>query len=268
MRYHTDLFTSTAHHSAVQCRRTTFWSRRLLRFCSFIPIISVSVGTVHIAYLLETKVALNSALNMSGIKIRDLLDFPRGGDERDTVINGEHLNLTTLHHFHYSLYSNDTISNGSKCYLAFGEHKPFIFGNGTWVNATSCYDPFFKVGTRGTAGVAFASAFAITIMFTLANLKKHGTLHLPVTKKFAPVSRRWQWYWMLALAAAGCISGFMSIDVDRNYCQSMAIMLQSFFFFLMVPIMLATVWEGVRHWYVAIVTSHKIKFIAFALLTV
>ncbi|KAI5307056.1 hypothetical protein KEM56_005234 [Ascosphaera pollenicola] len=185
---------------------------------------------------------------MSRLKVRDLLDFPTGADEYDTVINGEHLNLTTLRHFEYTLYSNDTISNGSKCYLTIGEYKPFIFENGTWVNATSCYDPIYPVGTRGRVGVIFASLFAISIMFTLVNLKKHGTLHLAVSKRFAPVSRRWQWYWMLALAAFGCISGFMSIDVDRNYCQSMAIMLQCFFFYLMVPIMLAIVWEGVRHW--------------------
>ncbi|KAI5288128.1 hypothetical protein KEM54_005449, partial [Ascosphaera aggregata] len=185
---------------------------------------------------------------MSRLSLRELLEFPDGSDRYDTIVNGVHLNLTTLHHFNYSLYSNHTISNGSKCYLAFDDYKPYIFENGTWLNATSCYDPILHVGRRGSVGMAFAALFAISIVFTLVNLKKHGALYLAVSKRFSPVGRRWQWYWMLALAACGCISGFMSVDVDRNYVQGMAIMLQSFFYYLMVPIMLAVVWESVRHW--------------------
>jgi hypothetical protein len=38
--------------------------------------------------------------------------------------------------------------------------------------------------------------------------------------------------------------------VDRDYLQQIAIVLQSFFFYLMIPGTLAMVWEGTRHWYV------------------
>jgi hypothetical protein len=39
-----------------------------------------------------------------------------------------------------------------------------------------------------------------------------------------------------------------AIDVDRDYLQSIALIIQNFFFYLMIPGILATVWEGVRHW--------------------
>ncbi|KAI5295856.1 hypothetical protein KEM52_006699 [Ascosphaera acerosa] len=185
---------------------------------------------------------------MAGLRVRQLLEFPQGSDEHDTLINGVHLNLTTLRHFRYGYYSNQTLSNSSKCYVIFDEHRPHLSANGTWTNATSCYDPLLKVGKRGSLGVAFAALYGLSIVFTLVNLKKHGKLHIAATKRFSPVGRRWQWYWMLALAACGCISGFMAVDVDRSYVLGMAIMLQCFFFYLMVPIMLAVVWEGVRHW--------------------
>lgn len=55
---------------------------------------------------------------------------------------------------------------------------------------------------------------------------------------------------MLFVAACGMISGITGIDVDRDYLQSIAIILQSFFSYLMIPGILAAVWEAVRHWYV------------------
>lgn len=53
---------------------------------------------------------------------------------------------------------------------------------------------------------------------------------------------------MLFVAACGVISGLTGIDVDRDYLQKLAIILQSFFNALMMPGILATVWEAVRHW--------------------
>lgn len=42
-----------------------------------------------------------------------------------------------------------------------------------------------------------------------------------------------------------CITG---IDVDRDYLQDLAIILQSFFYMCMGQAAVAAVWEGVRHW--------------------
>lgn len=41
----------------------------------------------------------------------------------------------------------------------------------------------------------------------------------------------------------------MAIDVDRDYIQSTALILQSIFYYVMLPTMLACIWEMTRHWY-------------------
>ena len=185
------------------------------------------------------------------VNLRDLVQFPRNGDNSsDTVINGVHFNLTALKFWNYTYYSNDTISNVSNCYIIFDQYKPAYLSNGTWVNATTCYVPIFGVGKRGKVGIAFGVCFAATVLFTLVNLNKHGKMFLREDKRFRIVGRRWQWYWMLFTAGCGVISCLTSLDVDRDYLQQIAIILQSFFYFLMVPGTLAAVWEGVRHWYV------------------
>ncbi|EER23236.1 hypothetical protein CPC735_046060 [Coccidioides posadasii C735 delta SOWgp] len=186
---------------------------------------------------------------MALIQMRELLQFPDNGDNAtDTVINGIHFNRSALHHFNYTLYSNGTLSNGSNCWLAFQMYKPIMFSNGTFINGTSCYSPIEGVGTRGSIGIAFASMFALTILFSLINLRKHGRRYLPVDKRWSLVGRRWQWYWMLFVGACGTISCFTSIDVDRDYLQGLAIILQSLFYYLTLPTVLAAVWESVRHW--------------------
>lgn len=53
---------------------------------------------------------------------------------------------------------------------------------------------------------------------------------------------------MLFVSACAMISLFTGVDVDRYYLQQMPIMLQCFFFTLMLPAALAAVWESVRHW--------------------
>ncbi|EEQ85720.1 hypothetical protein, variant [Blastomyces dermatitidis ER-3] len=183
------------------------------------------------------------------VEIRELLSFPENGDNAtDTVINYVHFNRTALEYFNYILYSNGTLSNGSNCWLSFGMYQPSMLSNGSFINATSCYFPVEGLEARGSAGIAFASMFAITIMFTLINLRKHGKRFLPLEKRWRVIGRRWQWYWMLFVAACGTISCFMGIDVDRNYLQGLALSLQSLFFYLLLPGLLAAVWEGVRHW--------------------
>ena len=185
---------------------------------------------------------------MTWFSIRELVSLPPGSNSTDTVVNQIHFNRTALDLFNYSLYSNDTLSNNSNCWLAFGEFQPSMLSNGTFLNATSCYSPVGHIQVRGSIGILFACLFAASILFTLVNLRKHGRLFLPNEKRFRAVERKMQWYWMLFVAACGMISGFAGIDVDRNYLPSFAIILQSFFDTLMMPGILAAVWEAVRHW--------------------
>ena len=176
------------------------------------------------------------------------LSFPQGENSSDVLINGAHFNRTTLNYWNYTLYDNHTLSNGSDCYLTFPQLHPVLLSNGTFINGTTCYYPWYGIQKRGSLGIVFACFFAASIMFTLVNLRKHGKLFLPNEKRFHAIGRRWQWYWMLFVAACGIISCVSAVDVDRDYLQSLAIILQNFFFYLMMPGILATVWEGVRHW--------------------
>ncbi|KAI9837842.1 MAG: hypothetical protein M1819_006776 [Sarea resinae] len=185
---------------------------------------------------------------MGFINIRELLQFPAGDNSSDTLINGVHFNSTALNYYNYTYFSNGTISNSSKCYLVFDQYQPVMFPNGSFVNGTSCYSPVNGIHTRSILGIVFGCLYAFTILFSLVNLRKHGRLFLPQEKRFRPVGRRWQWYWLIFVAASGIISGITSVDVDRDYLQSIAIILQSFFYCLMMPPLLAAVWESARHW--------------------
>jgi hypothetical protein len=184
-------------------------------------------------------------------QVRELVPFPAGDNSTDVLINGVHFNRTALTYYNYTLYDNGTLSNNSNCYLTFSKYTPAsVLANGTFINGTSCYSPIDGVGARGAIGLTFGALFAVSIVFTLINLRKHGRRFLPHEKRWRVVGRRWTWYWMLFVAACGIISGITGVDVDRDYLQSMAIMLQSFFYYLMLPGTLAIVWESVRHWYV------------------
>lgn len=50
------------------------------------------------------------------------------------------------------------------------------------------------------------------------------------------------------MAVCGIIGTMTGIDVDRDYLQSTALMLRSFFYTLMFPGMIAAAWEATRHW--------------------
>lgn len=182
------------------------------------------------------------------LSAREIAPFELGHNNTDVVINGVHFNRTALGAFNYTLYSNGTLSNGSNCWLAFDIFQPRMNPNGTFLNATSCYTPIVDLQDRGKVGIAFAAMFAASIVFTLLNLRKHGRTYLPPEKRWKAVSRRWVWYWLLVVAVCGIISGFMSVDVDRDYLQSLPLILQSLFYYLMLPSVMAAVWEGVRHW--------------------
>ncbi|KAM0820943.1 hypothetical protein AB5N19_06764 [Seiridium cardinale] len=172
-----------------------------------------------------------------------------GDNSTDYVIGDIHFNLTTLNYWNYTIFGNGTISNGSWCFLTFEPYVPkLLYPNGTFVNSTWCYTPVNGIGTRGRIGVAFAVLFAISLVFTLVNLTRHGKLYLPVTKRFAPIGRRWQWYWAIFVAVAAMIGLFTGVDVDRYYLASIPIVLNNFFWYIMQMGTMAIVWEAVRHW--------------------
>lgn len=85
-------------------------------------------------------------------------------------------------------------------------------------------------------------------MFTFVNLRKHGRLFLPQEKRFHAIGRRWQWYWMLVVAGFAIISAIAGVDVDRYYVPELPIVLNNFFWILMLPTTMCVVWESVRHW--------------------
>lgn len=180
---------------------------------------------------------------------RDLIPFPDGRNGSDTAIYGVHFNLTTLREWNYTLYTNGTLSNGSRCYLTPPPYTPVeLLSNGTFVNATSCYHPVDPIGPRAAVGVAFGVAYGLCLVFILVNLNKHGRLHLPAEKRFRPIGRRWQWYWAIWVVATAFVGLFTTVDVDRFRVVGLPIILTSLFWYLMQHGTMALVWEAVRHW--------------------
>lgn len=183
--------------------------------------------------------------------VRDAIDFPDGDADNssDTIIAGYHFNTETLDHFNYTLYDNGTLSNGSRCVLAFEPYQPiFLFPNGTLMNSTSCYNAILPIGTRGFTGIGFAVGFGLALVLSITALAKHGPLHLPFDRRFYPIGRRWQWYWALWVCAFALISLFTNIDIDRYYIQHLPITLSVITYFIMCQGTMALVWEAVRHW--------------------
>lgn len=182
------------------------------------------------------------------INVRELLAFPAGDNATFAGISGAQFNITTLNHWNYTYYSNGTISNGSLCFLTFAPYTPHLLMNGTFLNSSSCYSPIDPIGVRSGTGLGFACFFGLSLLLVLVNLRKHGRLFLPAEKRFKPIGRRWQWYWMLFVAACGIISGITGADVDRYYLPELPLVLENFFWFLMLPSTMAIVWESCRHW--------------------
>lgn len=203
--------------------------------------------------------------------IRSAIPFPQGDNlnHTDVVINEIHFNRTALEYYNYTLYSNGTLSNGTDCYLAFGQFQPAMSFwqtddngtliwplNGTWdgsiVNGTSCYAPIRDLGQHAILGMVFALLFALCIVQTMGNLRKHGRRYLPVGLRrpfrASAAGRRSKWLWVLFVAVCGAVSCFMGIDVDRDYLQTTPLMLQGVSYMMMTPGLMAAVWESVRHW--------------------
>ncbi|KAI1653410.1 hypothetical protein F4813DRAFT_374602 [Daldinia decipiens] len=176
--------------------------------------------------------------------------FPKGDNTTDTVFHNIHFNASTLNYWNYTYYPiNGTLSNGSWCMLMNPPYTPKgILTNGTFINSTWCYLATDPIGDRARAGIGFAVAFALCLIFILVNLKKHGELHLPAEKRFYPIGRRWQWYWSIFVCAAALVGLFTGIDVDRYHVVELPIVLNVFFWYLMQIGIMAVVWEGIRHW--------------------
>ncbi|KAE8380038.1 hypothetical protein BDV26DRAFT_258163 [Aspergillus bertholletiae] len=186
---------------------------------------------------------------MTLLYIRAIAPYQPGDNSTDVIINEVHFNRTALGTYNYRLYTNGTLSNGTNCYLAFQQFKPHMFAeNGTFINGTSCYVPINHIGQHASLGLAYGLMFVVTIFFSLINLRKHGRSYLPRNRRCTIVSRRLKWCWLIFIGVCGAISCFMSIDVDRDYLQSSALILQSIFYTLLTPGLMAAVWEAVRHW--------------------
>ncbi|KAK2035463.1 hypothetical protein LX32DRAFT_862 [Colletotrichum zoysiae] len=180
---------------------------------------------------------------------RALLGFPPGANASDTFISGVHLNRTVLTFWNYTLYTNGTLSNGSNCYVVEPPYAPVgLLPNGSFVNSTWCYDPINPIGPRAGVGVGFGVVYGLALVLVLACLTKHGRSHLPASKRFYPVGRRWQWYYAILVCVAAFISLFTNIDVDRFYVVGLPIVVNSFFWYLLQQFTMALVWEAVRHW--------------------
>ncbi|KAF8537408.1 hypothetical protein BDD12DRAFT_745034 [Trichophaea hybrida] len=162
--------------------------------------------------------------------------------------DGHYFNETLLNEYNYTIYGNGTLSNSSNCYLVYDIFNVFFLPNGTAINGTGCSTPVKKIATRGGIGVAFGVLFAIMVVLGITCLGKHGKSYLPLEKNFLPISRRWPWYWYIVAGICGCISGLVSIDVDRDYLQGTALILQNVFYYVCMPAMLAAIWEMTRHW--------------------
>lgn len=188
--------------------------------------------------------------DLTNIWLRAASNWPDGDNETDTIIGNVHFNVTTLEHWNYTLYTgNWTVSNGSRCYLIDQPYTPpLLLPNGTFVNSTWCYLATLPSGPRAHIGVGFAVAFALSLVFVLINLTRHGKLYLPATKRFYPIGRRWQWYWASFICGAALIGLFTGIDVDRYRVVELPLVLNVFFWYLMNMGSIALVWESVRHW--------------------
>lgn len=157
-------------------------------------------------------------------------------------------NQSTLDFFNYTIFSNGTVSNGSNCYLSFGQFHPILYSNGSWDNQTSCDYPVYSIKARGGVGMAWAVLLVVLIPLTLFNLRKHGRLYLEESRQFRRISRKGQWYWLFVLQALGAISGFFSIDIDRDYIQGSSLTSYGAIYSATLPVSLAVVWELTRHW--------------------
>lgn len=190
---------------------------------------------------------------------RAIIPFPDIDSNTDTLaLNGVVLhNISTFQRLNYTLYTNLTLSNDQTgdCWLAGldGISPPVLLptGNKTeLINGTSCFTPVRGLQQHGMLGIVLAMLFVLALLCTVHNLRRHARRKLAQAGNGgSSSSSRRQWFWLLLVAACGMVSGFMAIDVDRYYLPGLPLVLQSLFFYVMMPMLMAAVWEGLYHWY-------------------
>ncbi|KAK9467771.1 hypothetical protein V1512DRAFT_235802 [Lipomyces arxii] len=165
-----------------------------------------------------------------------------------SVINTDY-NQDILDQYGYHIFSNGTISNGSSCYLTFDQYYPEIDPDGTVYNGTTCDYPYYHIRARGAMGIVFGTLAILILPSTFHMLRKHGARHSVVEyKRFRLFGRRWQWYWLFVAHILAAVSGFMSIDIDRDYIQGTALTSYGAVYTAIAPTILCAVWEMTRHW--------------------
>jgi hypothetical protein len=133
--------------------------------------------------------------------------------------------------------------------LAFDDYTPRgVLDNGTFINSTTCFTPYYGTGARAYGGIGYTVFYALSLMFTMIHLRKHGSRFLPAEKRFRPVGRRWVWYWLAATGGLGLMAGIGAIDVDRYYLPEFPIVLTNLGYFLQLICVMGAIWESVRHW--------------------
>jgi hypothetical protein len=186
---------------------------------------------------------------MGSLVVRDEILFPPGDNLTDTFIGGTHFNRTILDIWDYVLYTNDTISNISHCYLVFRPFTPTaLLANGTFLNSTWCYDPVRPIGPRAGISAGVAIIYAVALIFNIVSLRKHSKARLPPEKRFRIIGRRFQWYWAILVCIVAFISLFTNVDVDRYFLPELPLILTSFSWYILQFLTLALVWEASRHW--------------------
>ncbi|KAK9368770.1 hypothetical protein V1509DRAFT_60498 [Lipomyces kononenkoae] len=165
------------------------------------------------------------------------------------VIINSNYNDTVLQDYGYELYGNGTLSNGTDCYLSFGQFLPFIAENGTVFNGTVCDYPYYGIKARGAVGLVFATLAILLLPASMYNLRRHGARHVQYEhKRFRLIGRRWQWYWLFLVHVLSAVAGFLSIDIDRDYIQGTSLTAYGAIYSTILPVCLASVWEMTRHW--------------------
>lgn len=160
----------------------------------------------------------------------------------------QQFNATVLSEYGYVIYPNNTISNATNCFLAFGDYVPTIISNGSVFNSSGCDTPVRGVRSRGALGIVMACVFGFLLVLVCACLKNHGESYLPAEKRFRLVGRRWPWYWLIITTTCGLISGFSAIDIDRAWVPGTSAILSFIFYLMTLPTCLAAIWETTRNW--------------------
>ncbi|SZE99628.1 unnamed protein product [Blumeria hordei] len=182
------------------------------------------------------------------IQSKEFFSIQASENFSDDLIRETHWNLSMLNQMNYTLYSNHTLSNESRCILIFETKIPELLPNGTFINGISCYSPFRPIRARAKIGLVFACFFAFSIIYTIVNLRKLAKRSSPSHQKSDVLGARFQWYWALIATSCALTSSIADVDVDRYYLPELPLVLSSIFWHLTVLASICIIWESIRHW--------------------